>query len=69
MGDKKIPRIFWILAEDNLPITCIDAPPEIWQDKVTGDRVHHTYYHKFIKVVEVPDERAHDASWGLPDAN
>lgn len=64
MFEKKIPRVFWVFpGDDQLPPIVITAPPEVWQDKVTGSRVLPEYWPKFIKVIEVmppPLEIEHD---------
>ncbi len=52
-------RFFWVMpADESLPLTAIDAPPDIWQDKITGARIKPELYHKFIKVVELPESRS-----------
>jgi|HubBroStandDraft_3_1064219.scaffolds.fasta_scaffold408613_2 hypothetical protein len=66
MGDKRSPRVWWVLpANDQMHTAiCIDAPPEIWQNKVTGDRIEKQYWNLFVKVAEViaphPWDISHD---------
>lgn len=52
------PRVWWVFPGDGqLPPAVIDAPPDIWQDKITASRVAIEYRNKFIKVVEVIPDR------------
>lgn len=51
--DKK-PRIFWVLPGEGWEQSIvIDLPPDIWLNKVTGEKINPGFYKKFIKVVEI----------------
>lgn len=50
----KISRVWWVFpGDEQLPMSVIDAPPQVWQDKVTGDRVRPEFYKRFVKVAEI----------------
>lgn len=55
MEQKRKPKVFWVRPPDlEIPdAICIDAPPEVWQHRVTGHRIERQYQKDFIKVAEV----------------
>ncbi len=59
MEGKQKPRVWWVLPADKSPDRTgivIDAPPEVWQHPVLGDRINRQYWKDFVKVIEVVPE-------------
>lgn len=54
--EKAKPRVWWVFPGSKYPYlepSVINAPPDIWQDQVSGARVAPEFRKQFIKVVEV----------------
>lgn len=48
------PRVWWVFPGNlQIPASVIDAPPDIWQDKITSAKVAPEFRKQFVKVMEV----------------
>ncbi len=64
MSDNKL-RFFWVdpgCEVKGIPMSVIDAPPDVWIDKVTGARVDPFHRYRFVKCIELPDNKEPDAT-------